>query len=89
MTRIVEWDGEPFAVLVETKHGNYLVPPIVMDEDGNVTEGREVLEAIVQSGTGIPMPVIRNTNPGTLAEIDRRMAHLSAELGVPIGPETG
>jgi hypothetical protein len=86
MTRIVEWEGQPFALLVEGERGDYLVPPIVLDEDGAPVEGREVLAAIVESGQAVQMPVVRGANPGVLAEIDRRMAHLSDELGVPIGP---
>lgn len=84
MARIIEWDGEPFAVLIESPGGDYLIPPIVFDLDGNISEGSEVVEAIAQSGTTVEMPVVRAA-PGLLAEIDRRMAHLSSELGVPIG----
>lgn len=86
MARIVEWDGEPFALLVESEAGDYLVPPIVLDADGKVTEGVEVLQAIVHTGIPAGVPVIRGSNPGMLAEIDRRMAALSDKLGVPIGP---
>jgi hypothetical protein len=86
MARIVEWDGEPFALLVETETESYLVPPIVIDADGNVVEGVEVLAAIVEADRTVPVPTVSGATPGELAEIDRRMAHLSNELGVPIGP---
>jgi hypothetical protein len=87
MAQIVEWEGQPFALMVHSElHGSYLVPPVVMGTDGEVMEGREVLQAIVDSGETVGLPVIRGATPAVLAEIDRRMAHLSAELGVRIGP---
>lgn len=87
MSRLIEWDGEPFALLIEREDGRaYLMPPVVLDADGNVTEGREVLQAIIDSGVTVGLPVVRGSNPGMLAEIDRRMAQLSDKLSVPIGP---
>lgn len=86
MTRIVEWDGEPFALLMESDiDGTYLIPPVVLDAHGAPIEGREVLEAIVASNVAVPLPVIRNASASDLAEIDQRMQKLSDELGVPIG----
>jgi len=85
MTRAIEVNGQPFAVLVESStNGTYLVPPIVLDEDGAPIEGHEILQAIVESGFGITMPVIRNANPGVLAWVDRTMAMLSFSLQAPI-----
>ena len=86
MTRIVEWEGEPFALLVETPDGDYLVPPIVRDSDGVVVEGREVLRAVIESGATVELPVVEGATPADLADIDQRMARISEELGVPIGP---
>jgi len=87
MAHIVEWEGQPFALMVTSdRHGSYLVPPIVRGPDGNVMEGRDVLEAIVESGETVSLPVIHGATPAVLAEIDRRMAHLSIQLGVPVGP---
>ena len=37
-SRLIERDGQPFAMLIETDHGSYLVPPIVIDPDLNVIE---------------------------------------------------
>lgn len=87
MTRMIDWEGQPFALLVEgTRDGDYLVPPIVLDLTGAPIEGREVLHAIVPSGVSAELPVVRNAPAVALAEIDRRMARISEELGVPIGP---
>lgn len=84
--RLIEWDGKSFAVLIEAPEGDYLVPPVVLDEDGRPIEGREVLAAIVATGIAIECPVVMAASPGDLAEIDQRMALLSDKLGVPIGP---
>ena len=85
--RIIEVDGQPFAVLIEPEDGSpYLVPPIVVNEDGAPIEGREVLEAIVQSGKSITHPVAKGATASDLARIDQIMQRLSDELGVPIGP---
>jgi hypothetical protein len=88
MARLIEWGGAPFALLIEAteEHGAYLVPPIVLDEHGRAIEGRDVLEAIVNSGVSVQLPVIRNATPAMLAEVDRNMQHISESLGVPIGP---
>ncbi len=80
---LVEWENKPFALLIESDKGDYLVPPIVLDEDSNVVEGQEVLMAIVASGVGVKMPIIRGATPGILAEVDRRMSYISQSLGVP------
>lgn len=84
--RQVAWEGKPFALLVETDEGDFLVPPIVLDDAGNVVEGRETrenLEYVVQSGVEIGLPVVHGANPGTMAEVDQRMALISKQLGIP------
>jgi len=86
MARIVEWQGQPFALLVEGATGDYLVPPIIRDKAGRVVEGAEVLEAVAESGRTVPLPVIEGAGPEVLAMVDQAMAELSAKLGVPIGP---
>lgn len=54
MTRLIEMDGQPFAMLIERPGGSsYLVPPIVVDSDGEVIEGHEVLAAMRQAGVTI------------------------------------
>jgi hypothetical protein len=53
MSKLIVDSGEPFALLVEGQSGMYLVPPIVLDGDGNVIEGHEVLEAMRQAGVKI------------------------------------
>jgi hypothetical protein len=60
MTRLIDWEGEPFALLIESPHGHYLVPPIVLDQEGRPIEGREVLAAIVESGVAART---RNVDP--------------------------
>lgn len=84
MARMIEWDGKPLALLVETEDGSYLVPPVVKNTDGVVIQGQEVLQAIVDTGIGAELPVVFNASPGDLAEIDRRVAHVAAKLGVRI-----
>jgi len=84
MATVIEWDGKPFALLIETDDGmRHLVPPVVL-EDGVVLRGEEVLCAIVESGVTCEVPVIENGNAGILAEVDQRMAQISEQLGVPI-----
>ena len=34
MSRLVEWEGEPFALLVESPDGDYLVPPVLLEGRG-------------------------------------------------------
>jgi hypothetical protein len=84
MATLIEWDGEPFAVLVDSPNGRYLVPPIVLDENGGVIHGREVLTALVKTGNTIHHPVMHAATRADLAEVDQRMARISEELGVPI-----
>lgn len=86
MSRIIEWDGQPFALLIEKDDGSYLVPPVVIDAEGQVVQGRETLEAIKATGTTVQLPVVQDATPGALADIDRRMATIAERLGVPIGP---
>ena len=59
------------------------------DSDGAVVEGREVLQAIIETGITAGLPVISGATPADLAEVDQRMARISEELGVPIGPPGG
>ena len=86
MTRMIEVGDKPFALLVETDHGDYLVPPVVFDLERNVIEGREVLEAIIESGMEVSVPVLHNRTTADLAAIDQTMKLISDQLGVPIGP---
>jgi hypothetical protein len=97
--RAIEVDGRPFALLVEGETGSYIVPPIVLDREGmHVGEhNAEVLRAITLAGKqdpefkGVWLPVIRDADPGTVAWVDRELARLSDELGVPVlgGEEDG
>ena len=79
----IEWDGQVIAILVHGQDGDYLVPPVVRDSEGNILMGHEVLEAIVQSGVAVELPVIENCTVGKLAEIDSRLAQIRDSLGVP------
>ena len=83
---LVELDGEPFALLVESRDGHYLLPPIVLDEIGRVIEGQKVLDAMDLMGMTFEHPTIAGASPADLAEIDQTMARISDELGVPIRP---
>ena len=39
MGRLIEWDGRPFAVLIEDPAGAWLQPPIVLDQAGELVDG--------------------------------------------------
>jgi hypothetical protein len=84
MARKIEWDGEWIATLIESDGGDYLAPPIVFDADGNVIMGREVLEAIVESGVTVEHPMLRDFAPGDLAGLEQKLARISESLGVPL-----
>jgi hypothetical protein len=90
VTRLIRWCGEPFAVLVESADGDFLVPPIVFDPDGKLIQERKLiqrqslLEAAADASFEVDQPIIRDATPALLAEIDQRMARISEALGVPI-----
>jgi hypothetical protein len=99
MSKLIESGGEPFAMLIEGEHGMYLVPPIVVDSDGEVIEGREVLAAMgvagvtaavlsghTPGGAEVRHPLLLGRTAADLAAIDQHMAEISRQLGVPIGP---
>jgi len=69
--RLIEWDDQPFTLLIESPSGSYLVPPIVFNRDGEVVQGADVLEAIVASDTSVMMPVHRGCESGDLAPSTR------------------
>ena len=89
-SRRITWDDTEIALLITGgEDGDYIVPAIVLDDEGRVMEGREVLEAIAQSGRPFEMPTIRGTDPGRLAELDQQIARVSEQLGVPVGLPDG
>jgi hypothetical protein len=50
-SRRITWDDTEIALLITGgEDGDYIVPAIVLDDEGRVMEGREVLEAI-----GVPV----------------------------------
>jgi hypothetical protein len=58
----VEWQGEPFALLVQSEEdGDYLVPPVLLDSEERLItrEGREVADAVVLSAQTVELPVDR------------------------------
>ncbi len=82
--RRVEWDGETVALVVSPGNGqpDYLVPPVVFDEDGNVVMGREVLAAVVEAGVGVEVPVLRGYGPARLAGLEQCLARVRDTLGI-------
>jgi hypothetical protein len=81
---MIEWGGEPLATLIQSPDGDYFVPPIVIDPNGAILVGVELLMAIVESGVTIKHPVVQGCTPEQLAEIDQRLARVSEDLGVPL-----
>jgi hypothetical protein len=85
VARRIEWDGEWVASLIDGADGQYLVPPIVFDTDGEVIMGREVLAAIAVSGVSVEHPILRDFAPGDLAALEQKLARIADSLGVPLG----
>lgn len=81
---LIEWGGQPLATLIKSSDGDYIVPPVVIDPNGAILVGEELLMAIVESGVTIKHPVILGCTPERLAEIDQRLARVSEDLGVAI-----
>jgi hypothetical protein len=47
MTRMIIRDGAPFAMFIDDSQlGRYLVPPIVLGDQGDVIEGHEAIAAM-------------------------------------------
>ncbi len=89
-TEVIELAGVPFATLVTTPEDRFLVPPIVLGLAGEVIEGRDVLQVIVDLGErdpdfkGMELPQVLDAGPAVLAEVDRKLAGLSQRMGVPV-----
>ena len=86
MAEALTWGGELTATLIHGTDGDYIAPPIVLDHKGDVVMGREILEAVVESGVTIEHPVIIDCTPQQVADLEQKLARMSATLGVPIGP---
>jgi hypothetical protein len=84
VARKVEWNGEWIATRIDSPDGDYLVPPIIYDADGNLLMGAEVLEAIDETGSQVDHAVIFGCTPARLAEIDQQLAQISVTLGLPV-----
>jgi len=81
----IEVDGQCVAVLIHGDTGDYIVPPIALDQAGDMVMGRSVLEAIIESGSTVEHPIIHDCTPAQLAWLDQELTRVSAELCVPIG----
>jgi len=86
MTREIIWDGTTIGILIEHAGGvdDYIVPPVVLGEDGHLIQGESLLQAVIDTGVTVQVPVVQNCTPALLAELDRRLARASEVLGVPI-----
>jgi hypothetical protein len=86
MARPIIWDGATIGIFIEHEGGDddYIVPPVVFGEDGRLIQGENLLQAIIDSGVPVQVPVVQNCTPALLAELDRRLARASEVLGVPI-----
>lgn len=76
--------GLPIAVRIFSTEGDYLVPPIVFDDDEKLLMGSEVLQAIVDSGTSVDHPVLRGVSHRQLGELEQEQAGISTKLGLPL-----
>ncbi len=83
MARVIEVEGQPFALLVDGANGQYIVPPVVFDTDDKLIMGFEILEVIKRTKLPINVPIYRNVGPADLAWIDRTLAAISKDFGVP------
>jgi hypothetical protein len=88
-SRRIEWGGEWIATLVEGPGGKALVEPVVLDPDGTVLMGAEVLAAIEQSGVSVEHPVIGHCTAAQLAELEQRLAHVREILDIDNGEPSG
>jgi hypothetical protein len=89
MGRLIEWDGRPFAVLIEDPAGAWLQPPIVLDQAGELVDGygsAELLTAVIDTDRSIYLPVIPGADPAMVAAIEQQLRRIAETLGVPIGP---
>ena len=86
--RPVQWEGQPLATLLDGEDGLMLVEPIVVDPDGGIIMGAEVLEASRRTGVSFDHVQITDCTPEFYQEIRRRLVQardaISAELGRPV-----
>ena len=86
----IDWDKEEVLLLINSVHGDFLVPPIVLDENGQPFEGYEGLDRFVDGSLPwLDQHVVKGATPADLLELDRRMAKRSEEFNVPIGIPDG
>jgi len=82
----MDWDKEFVPQLLVSEWGDFLVPPIVLDESRRPFEGYEGVERFVKGGLDfIEEHVVKGATPADLPELARRMAELSEWFDVPIG----
>jgi hypothetical protein len=81
----IDWDKEFVSLLMYSTRSDFLVPPIVLHENGQPLEGYEGLERFVEGSLPAEQHVVKGATPADLAELDCRMAKLSEEFNVPIG----
>ncbi len=83
----IEWNGELVARLVHCEAGDYMIPPVVFDTEGDVIMGKHVLDAIVESHALTAAPVLRDYTPDKLAELNAYLAWLSEATEAPLRTE--
>jgi len=60
MARRIIWDGTTIGILIEHEGGvdDYIVPPVVLGEDGHLIQGENLLQAIIDTGVAVQVPMV-------------------------------
>lgn len=87
MSRHIVVNDEPTAQIVYTPEGQFLVPQLLVDDDGQVPEGMEWLNALRGRGMGVSPKPIEDATLVDPAWLQERLEYVSQQLGIPIHPK--
>ncbi len=84
MSRIIEFDNQPLATLIEGKgDAPYIVPPIVTVA-GELRWGTELLTAVIKSGSAINHPVVALATEAEFQSMVDRVNKVGESLAVRV-----